>query len=45
MFNFLIVKIDSDYCDYLREFDDKVAYNKNSKDIDHLWAYYLISKS
>lgn len=26
-----IVRVNSDYCDYLRKFDDKVAYNKNEK--------------
>lgn len=29
--NLKIVRIDSDYCDYLRKFDNKVAYNKNDK--------------
>ena len=29
--NFKIVMVDSDYCDYLRKFDNKVAYNKNEK--------------
>ncbi len=29
--NFKIVIVDSDYCDYLRKFDNKVAYNKNEK--------------
>ena len=31
MFNFKIVRVDSDYCDYLRQFDTKVAYNRNEK--------------
>ena len=31
MRNFKIVRIDSDYCDYLRKFDAKVMYNKSSK--------------
>ena len=26
--NLKIVKVDSNYCDYLRKFDNKVAYNK-----------------
>lgn len=26
-----IVRVNSDYCDYLRKFDDKVSYNKNEK--------------
>ena len=30
-FNLKIVRVDSEYCDYLRQFDDKVAYNKNEK--------------
>ena len=29
--NLRIVKVDSEYCDYLRKFDNKVAYNKNEK--------------
>jgi hypothetical protein len=29
--NLRIVKVDSVYCDYLRKFDNKVAYNKNEK--------------
>ena len=28
-----IVRVDSDYCDYLRKFDNKVAYNKNEKEL------------
>ena len=31
--NLKIVKVDADYCDYLREFDNKVAYNKNEKEL------------
>ena len=31
--NLKIVKVDSDYCDYLRKFDNKVAYNKNEKEL------------
>lgn len=31
--NLRIVKVDSDYCDYLRKFDNKVAYNKNEKEL------------
>ena len=33
MNNFKLVKIDSDYCDYLRQYDDKVPYNKGSKEL------------
>lgn len=29
---FKIVKVNSEYCDYLREFDNKVSYNAGSKD-------------
>ena len=29
--NLKIVRVNSDYCDYLRKFDNKVAYNKNEK--------------
>ena len=31
--NLRIVKVDSVYCDYLRKFDNKVAYNKNEKEL------------
>lgn len=31
--NLQIVRIDSDYCDYLRNFDDKIAYNKYDKEL------------
>lgn len=31
MRNFKIVRVDSDYCDYLRKFDSKVIYNKGAK--------------
>lgn len=31
MRNFKIVRIDTDYCDYLRRFDSKVIYNKGTK--------------
>lgn len=29
--NIKIVKINSDYCDYLRNFDNKVVYNAGNK--------------
>ena len=31
--NLKIVRVNSDYCDYLRESDNKVAYNKNEKEL------------
>ncbi len=31
--NFKIVKLDYKYCDYLREFDYRVAYNKGVKEL------------
>lgn len=31
--NFKIVRVNSNYCDYLRKFDNKVAYNKNEKEL------------
>ena len=31
--NLEIVRVDSDYCDYLRKFDNKVAYNKYEKEL------------
>lgn len=30
--NFKLVKIDSNYCDYLRKYDYRVPYNKNNKE-------------
>ena len=32
MFNLEIVKIDPNYCDYLRKFDSKIYYNKYQKE-------------
>ena len=31
--NLKIVRVNSDYCDYLRKFDNKVAYNENEKEL------------
>lgn len=31
--NLRIVRVNSNYCDYLRKFDSKVAYNKNEKEL------------
>ena len=31
--NLKLVKVDSKYCDYLRKFDNKVAYNMNTKEL------------
>ena len=31
--NLEIVRVNSDYCDYLRQFDNKVAYNKHEKEL------------
>ena len=33
MDNFKIVKIDSNYCDYLRKFDNRVVYNEGIKEL------------
>lgn len=33
MKNFILVRLDYNYCDYLRQFDDKVPYNKNKKEL------------
>ena len=33
IWNLKIVRVDSEYCDYLREFDNKVAYNKYEKEL------------
>ncbi len=31
--NLRIVRVDSEYCDYLRKFDNKVMYNKSEKEL------------
>lgn len=31
--NLKIVKVNSEYCDYLRKFDNKIPYNKNEKEL------------
>ena len=31
--NLRIVRVNSDYCDYLRSFDNRVSYNKNEKEL------------
>ena len=31
--NLKVVRVNSDYCDYLRKFDNKVSYNKNEKEL------------
>lgn len=31
--NFKIVKVDHNYCDYLRKYDNKVSYNAGSKEL------------
>ena len=28
----MLVRLDTDYCDYLRKYDDKVPYNYNEKE-------------
>lgn len=31
MDNLVLVRLDYNYCDYLRQFDNKVPYNKDKK--------------
>lgn len=31
--NLKIVRVNSDYCDYLRKYDNKVSYNKFEKEL------------
>lgn len=31
MENFKLVRIDEEYCDYLRKFDSKISFNSNEK--------------
>ena len=33
MDNFILVKVDTKYCDYLREYDYRVSYNKGTKEL------------
>ena len=33
IFKLMLVRVKSDYCDYLRNFDNRVAYNKNEKEL------------
>ena len=33
IFNLKLVRINTKYCDYLRKFDNRVAYNKNEKEL------------
>ena len=42
--NLKIVRVNSNYCDYLRKYDNKVAYNKNEKEFGFLTYYVLIVK-
>lgn len=39
--NLKIVKVDYHYCDYLREFDNKVAYNAGNKELRPFMECYL----
>lgn len=41
--NLKIVIVNSDYCDYLRKSDNKVAYNKNEKELRlFIWILFQI---
>lgn len=31
--NFVLVKVDADYCNYLRKFDERVSYNNGQKEL------------
>lgn len=43
--NFKIVKIDYKYCDYLRQFDNKVSYNAGSKELrPFIGILFLVDK-
>lgn len=33
MDNFILVKVDTKYCDYLREYDYRVSYNRGTKEL------------
>ena len=32
VFNLKLIRVNTDYCDYLRNFDSRVAYNKNENE-------------
>ena len=38
---FVIVKVNHEYCNYLRVFDDKVYFNDKSKDSRPYSVFYL----
>ena len=41
-----IVIVNSDYCDYLRRYDNKLAYNKNEKELrPFIGILFKISKA
>ena len=40
--NIKLVRVNSDYCDYLRNFDSRVAYNKNEKELRPFFCWYTI---
>lgn len=39
--NLKIVRVNSNYCDYLRKYDNKVAYNKNEKELRPFIGNYI----
>lgn len=44
--SFKIVKVNSQYCDYLRKFDSKVSYNAGSKDLrPFIGVLFMVEKS
>jgi len=49
--NLQLVKIESNYCDYLRRFDSRVPYNMNDKELRpfvgnrYLWIFRTFIKS
>ena len=43
--SFKIVKVDSKYCDYLRQYDNKVSYNAGTKDLrSFIGVLFMIDK-
>ena len=43
--SFKIVKVDSKYCDYLRQYDNKVSYNAGTKDLrPFIGVLFMIDK-
>ncbi len=43
MASLVLVRLDSNYCDYLRQFDKRVPYNYDRKRINTFNMHFIIS--